>query len=149
MRNRLKEAKARNVKAVTDELTDNYKEARVVWCWDSKVRIKDDPLYFECILFSDEAKVYLNEGGSSIWVFLGEDRYDASLQVKDVTDKKLGFMVCGVICATGDGFLVMVKGKLDAVGYRDLQAENLAPFLAPYGNFNRDRNAEILLMSSC
>lgn len=69
-RTRLKRAKAKSVKSVFDELTTQHKEARTVWCWDAKVRIKEDPLFFAYTLFSDEAKVYLNEGGAIFGWFL-------------------------------------------------------------------------------
>lgn len=60
-------------------------------------------------------KVCLNEGGSHIShmrVFPGENWFDEALQVHNAATKKQDIMALVVICATGDGFLLTVKGNL-------------------------------------
>ena len=56
----LKEAGARTVKAVKDELTEHHKQARIEW---ANIRLGDvliNPTYFRYVLFSDEVRFNLD-----------------------------------------------------------------------------------------
>lgn len=131
---RLKAAKCRSMRQITDEIQPHHKADRIAWWLDARLWVKENPLHFEYTLFSDECMVYLNQNKINIWLFLGESRYDCLLQGKNVADRKQGIMLLGVISVLGRGFLVTVKGNLNSMGYRDLLADNLIPLLEEIGH---------------
>ena len=127
--NRLKEAGIKNQLAIVDELTETHKQKRVDWCLEHQAYLQVQPDYFEKTVISDEAKFCLGPGRIGIYVFPGEKRHDAALQVKNLANRKSGIMVFGVIAANGEKLLITVPGKITAIVYRDILKEKVLPFL--------------------
>lgn len=67
----------------------------------------------------------MNEGKVEIWIFFSEDRHGDALPVKNGANRKAGVMVLGGITEDGLGFFISVSGKLNAMAYRDILADNL------------------------
>lgn len=95
----------------------------------SEVHIKVDVC--EYVLFSVEVEVYLNEGGPHMWIFPVEERYDANLPVNNVANKSSESWYLGQSVQWGEDFWLPWKEiwSLDSMGYRDLLADHLVPFL--------------------
>lgn len=64
--------------------------ARVVWCLQHEEELNQDPQSIHKVLFSHEAKFYLNHGKVNMWVFGEENQFDANLQSKNAGNGKLG-----------------------------------------------------------
>lgn len=70
---------------------------------------------------------------SQIWVFDGEDRYDAALQVPAAPNYRDGIMIFGAICSDGPICLATVHGNMNSAAYEDLLVKHVADFMNGLG----------------
>lgn len=74
---------------------------------------------------SNKCMVYLDRGKVKVWFGPDENRFSSDLQTTNMANKKMGIMVLGVSCATGQSFPGTVKGHKNAELYRCVEWTSL------------------------
>lgn len=140
IRRRLKEAKARKLKRVTNELMPQHKTDRIVWCLDARLWIKKTTAFWVYAALGWMHGVFEPKQKDYLAVFWGEQVRLQIAGLRTLPTRSCELCCRGVISALSCGVFVTVRGNLNSAGHRDLLAESLVPLLGEIGHessFNR------------
>ena len=107
-------------------ISDVNRKKRLYWCHSRKNWSSSE---WDKIIFSDESRFELFQNDSNDWVWRKpEEKYNKE-NLSPTVKKSDGIMVWGCFTREKMGPLALVEGKLNAIGYNKLLAENLLSYI--------------------